>query len=51
MHLISSKDLHYLINQALLDKDGITWYKAIVELVHGTTNCHACINHIAYLIV
>jgi hypothetical protein len=38
MYLITSKDLHYLINQALLDKDGIAWYKAIVEHVHGTTN-------------
>jgi hypothetical protein len=38
MYLITSKDLHYLINQGLLDKDGITWYKAIVEHVHGTTN-------------
>jgi hypothetical protein len=40
MYLIASKDLHYLINQALLEKDGITWYKAIVEHVHGTTNTY-----------
>jgi hypothetical protein len=26
MYLITSNDLHYLINQALLEKDGITWY-------------------------
>ena len=38
MYLITSKDLHYLINQALIDRDGIAWYKAIVEHVHGTTN-------------
>jgi hypothetical protein len=38
MYLITSKDLHYLINQALVEKDGNTWYKAIVEHVHGITN-------------
>jgi hypothetical protein len=38
MYLITSKVLHYLINQALIDRDGIAWYKAIVEHVHGTTN-------------
>jgi hypothetical protein len=38
MYLITSKDLHYLINQVLIDRDGIAWYKAIVEHVHGTTN-------------
>ena len=38
MYLITSKDLHYLINQALVEKEGITWYKAIVEHVHGITN-------------
>ena len=38
MYLITSKDLHYLINQALIDRDGVAWYKAIVEHVHGTTN-------------
>jgi hypothetical protein len=43
MYLITSKDLHYLINQALHEKDGIIWYKAIVEHVHGTTK-HALEN-------
>jgi hypothetical protein len=38
MYLITSKDIHYLIYQALLQKDGTTWYKARVEHVHGTTN-------------
>jgi hypothetical protein len=38
MYLITSTDLHYLINQVLIDRDGIAWYKAIVEHVHGTTN-------------
>jgi hypothetical protein len=38
MYLITPKDLHYLINQALLEKDGVTWYKAIVEHVHRTAN-------------
>jgi hypothetical protein len=38
MYLITSKDPHYLINQALIERDGIAWYKAIVEHVHGTTN-------------
>ena len=38
MYLITSKDLLYLVNQALLDKDGVAWYKAILEHIHGTTN-------------
>jgi hypothetical protein len=38
MYLITSKDLHYLINKVLIERDGIAWYKAIVEHVHGTTN-------------
>ena len=38
MYLITHKDLLYLVNQALLDKDGVAWYKAILEHVHGTTN-------------
>jgi hypothetical protein len=38
MYLITSKDLHYLTNQALIDRDVIASYKAIVEHVHGTTN-------------
>jgi hypothetical protein len=35
MYLITSKDLHYLVNQALHEKDSITWYKA---KVNGTAN-------------
>ena len=31
MYLITSKDLLYLDNQALLDKDGVAWYKAILH--------------------
>ena len=38
MYQITSKDLHYLVTQALIDKDGIAWYEAIVEHVQGTTN-------------
>ena len=38
MYLITHKDLLYLVNQALLDKDGVAWYKATLEEVHGTTN-------------
>ena len=38
MYLITSKDLMHLVNQALLEKDGLAWYKAILEHVHGTTN-------------
>ena len=29
MHLITHKDLLYLVNQTLLDKDGVAWYKAM----------------------
>ena len=38
MHTITAKDLLYLIPQALVDKDGVAWYKAIMDHVHGTTN-------------
>ena len=38
MNQITARDLHYLVNQSLIDRDGVAWFTAIVEHVHGTTN-------------
>ena len=38
MHTVTAKDLLYLVPDALTSRDGVAWYKAIVDHVHGTTN-------------
>jgi hypothetical protein len=38
MFTVIQKDLLYLVNQHILDKDGLACHTAITEHVHGTTN-------------
>jgi hypothetical protein len=38
MFTVIQKDLLYLVNQYILDKDGLACLTAITEHVHGTTN-------------
>ena len=38
MFTVIQKDLLYLVNQYILDKDGLACHTAITEHVHGTTN-------------